>query len=90
MKEGSDDMIQQTCRRCGKLVFEPKPGFLASLARVLDFGLGIHRNMFGEPTHELVLCPECKESLRQWYFSGKENFDASSNSSETCTANSEG
>lgn len=83
-------MIQQTCRRCGKLVFEPKPGFLASLARVLDFGLGIHRNMFGEPTHELVLCPECKESLRQWYLSGKENFDAGSNSSETRTTNSEG
>ena len=83
-------MIQQTCRRCGKLVFEPEQRFLASLVRVLDFGLGIHRNMFGKPTPELMLCQKCKESLRKWYLNREENFDASSNSSETRTTNSEG
>lgn len=80
-------MLQRTCMRCGQMFLKPEPGIAASISKVLDFGLGIHRNMFGEPIPELDLCQSCKESLRQWYLSGKENFNASGDSSEACADN---
>lgn len=73
-------MFEQRCRRCDKLIVVPDKSIATEIAKACDFSFCLHKNIFGVATPEVTLCKECKDSLRQWYLSGKENFNASSNS----------